>query len=202
VNGVGGHGAFPHLARDPVLAGARIVEGWNSIVSRRVNPLDSAVVSVTQFEASRAINVIPDSVTLGATVRTLRADTQELVERLLGEMARGCAEAQGCTAEYRFVRGDMATINHPEETDVCVQVASKLVGPERVSADIAPIMGSEDFGWMLAEKPGCYILLGNGAVGETGGCMVHNPHYDFNDEILALGAAYWVELARTLLPVR
>jgi amidohydrolase len=201
VNGVGGHGAFPHLARDPVLTGARIVEAWDSVVSRRVNPLDSAVISVTQFRASDAINVIPDSVQIGATVRALTEDTRVLLDHALGELAGKLAAAHGMTADYRYERGDVATVNHADETDTCAQVAAKLVGAEHVNDRIAPMMGSEDFGWMLDRRPGCYIFLGNG-VGNDGGCMVHNPHYDFNDEILALGAAYWVELARTLLPVR
>ena len=200
VQGVGGHGAFPHLCRDPVLAAARIVDAWNTIVSRRVDPLDSAVISVTQFKASAAINVIPDSVTLGATVRCLRNETRDLLESALGETARGIASGCGVDAEYQYVRGDIATVNHDEQTDICSQVAANLVGPERVFTNIDPLMGSEDFGWMLHERPGCYLFLGNG-IGETGGCMVHNPHYDFNDDILNIGAAYWVELARTVLPI-
>ena len=200
VQGVGGHGAFPHLCRDPVLAAARIVDAWNTIVSRRVDPLDSAVISVTQFKASAAINVIPDSVTLGATVRCLRNETRDLLESALGETARGIASGCGVNTEYQYVRGDIATVNHDEQTDICSQVAANLVGPERVFTNIDPVMGSEDFGWMLHERPGCYLFLGNG-MGETGGCMVHNPHYDFNDDILNIGAAYWVELARTVLPI-
>ena len=199
VQGVGGHGAFPHLCRDPVLAAARIVDAWNTIVSRRVDPLDSAVISVTQFQASAAINVIPDSVTLGATVRCLRSETRDLLENALGETAQGIARGCGVDAEYQYIRGDIATVNHDEPTDICSQVAANLVGHERVLTNIDPLMGSEDFGWMLHERPGCYLFLGNG-IGDTGGCMVHNPHYDFNDEILNIGAAYWVELARTLLP--
>ncbi len=201
VRGVGGHGAFPHLARDPVLAAARLVEVWNTIVSRRVNPLDSAVVSVTRLRASDAINVIPDTVDVAATVRSLARDTRELLAEVLEESARGVAAAHGVEADFRFVRGDVATVNSPEETELCASVAASLVGPERVQTDIAPMMGSEDFGWMLQERPGCYLFLGNG-VGEVGGCMVHNPRYDFNDGILKVGAAYWVALARTLLPVR
>ncbi len=201
VHGIGGHGAFPHLARDPVLTGARIVEGWNSVVSRRLNPLDSAVVSVTQFQASEAINVIPDSVHIGATVRALTEDTRVLLDNTLGELAANIAAAHGMSADYRYERGDVATVNHEEETDLCAQVAAKLVGADQVNDRIAPMMGSEDFGWMLERRPGCYIFIGNG-LGNDGGCMVHNPHYDFNDAILPLGAAYWVELARTLLPVR
>ena len=200
VQGVGGHGAFPHLCRDPVLAAARIVDAWNTIVSRRVDPLDSAVISVTQFKASAAINVIPDSVTLGATVRYLKNETRDLLESALGETARGIASGCGVDTEYQYVRGDIATVNHDEQTDICSQVAASLVGPERVFTNIDPLMGSEDFGWMLHERPGCYLFLGNG-IGETGGCMVHNPHYDFNDDILNIGAAYWVELAQTVLPI-
>ena len=199
VQGVGGHGAFPHLCRDPVLAAARIVDAWNTIVSRRVDPLDSAVISVTQFQASAAINVIPDSVTLGATVRCLRSETRDLLENVLGETAQGIARGCGVDAEYQYIRGDIATVNHDEPTDICSQVAANLVGHERVLTNIDPLMGSEDFGWMLHERPGCYLFLGNG-IGDTGGCMVHNPHYDFNDDILNIGAAYWVELARTVLP--
>jgi len=201
LRGVGGHGAFPHLARDPVLAGARLVEAWNTVVSRRVNPLDSAVVSVTQFRASQAVNVIPDSVTIGATVRALSAGTRDLLDANLRELAQGVAAGHGMEVDYRYERGDVATVNHPEETDVCANVAAALVGADRVATGIAQMMGSEDFGWMLEQVPGCYIFIGNG-LGEAGGCMVHNPHYDFNDEILKVGAAYWVALARVLLPLR
>ncbi|MCH9672957.1 MAG: amidohydrolase [Gammaproteobacteria bacterium] len=201
LRGVGGHGAFPHLTRDPVIAGARLVEAWNGVVSRRVNPLESAVVSVTQFKASDAVNVIPDTVTIAASVRSLTTATRRILDEALGEAAHGVAAAHGMTADYEFELGDCATVNSDEETDLCAQVAAKLVGPERVQTNIAPLMGSEDFGWMLAEKPGCYLFLGNG-IGQTGGCMVHNPHYDFNDDILVTGAAYWVELARAALPNR
>lgn len=201
VHGVGGHAAFPHLARDPVLTGARIVDAWNTLVSRRVSPLDSAVVSVTQFAGSNAVNVIPDTVTLGASVRTLSASTRDLLEKTLGELATNIAQAHDMSVTYRYERGDVATVNHPEESDICADVAAQLVGPENVNTEIAPMMGSEDFGWMLDAKPGCYLFIGNGR-DTDGGCMVHNPHYDFNDDILVLGAAYWVELARTLLPVR
>ncbi|MEM7253693.1 MAG: amidohydrolase, partial [Pseudomonadota bacterium] len=201
LNGVGGHGAFPHLTRDPVIAGARLVEAWNGIVSRRVPPLEAAVISVTQFEASQAVNVIPDQVTIAATVRSLTASTRKLLEQSLHEAAHGVAAAHGITADFVFEEGDCATVNADEETDLCAEVAAKVVGPDRVQTNIPPMMGSEDFGWMLAEKPGCYLFLGNG-IGDVGGCMVHNPHYDFNDNILATGAAYWVELARTALPIR
>ena len=199
LNGVGGHGAFPHLTRDPVIACARLIEAWNGVVSRRINPLESAVVSVTQVKASGAINVIPDTVTIGATVRSLTERTRQLLEEALGEAAHGIAVAHGMEADYVFEKGDCSTINTDEETDFCAQVAAKVVGPERVRTDIPPMMGSEDFGWMLAEKPGCYLFIGNGTE-ELGGCMVHNPHYDFNDNILATGAGYWVELVREALP--
>jgi hippurate hydrolase len=200
IHGTGGHGAFPHLTKDPVLAAAKLVEAWNTIVSRRVSPLDNAVVSVTQIQGSDAINVIPDSVAIGATVRTLRKDTREQIKAWLESSAKGIAMAQDVEVSFEFVPGDVATVNSAEETDICVEVAKDLVGSEHVMANIAPMMGSEDFGWMLEEKPGCYIFIGNG-VGEMGGCMVHNPHYDFNDEILALGAGYWISLTRTLLPI-
>jgi hippurate hydrolase len=133
-------------------------------------------------------------------VRCLRSETRDLLDIALGETARGIASGCGVDAEYRYVRGDIATVNHDEQTDICSQVAANLVGPECVLPNIDPVMGSEDFGWMLHERPGCYLFLGNG-IGEAGGCMVHNPHYDFNDDILNIGAAYWVELARTVLPI-
>jgi amidohydrolase len=200
IQGKGAHAALPQTGIDPIVVGAQLVNAWQSIVSRATDPIDSAVVSVTKFHGGDAYNVIPDSVEIGGTVRTFRKETQDRIQRQLQEMGENLCRGFGARFEMRYERCYPATVNTPEETGLAVAAATKLVGARQVNPETPPLMGSEDFAFMLQAKPGCYILIGNGA-GEDA-CMVHNPHYDFNDEILTLGARYWVQLAQDLLPAR
>jgi hippurate hydrolase len=199
ITGKGGHAAIPHMAIDPVVIGAEIVMALQTIASRRIDPLDSLVISVTRFDAGTADNIIPETARLTGSVRTLKTETRDQVEAEIRRVADGIAAAHGGTAEVTFSHGYPATVNWPEETARCAAVAGEIVGPENVHGEVAPVMGSEDFAFMLEKKPGCYILLGNGLEGGPGGCSVHNPNYDFNDEVAVIGASYWARLAETLL---
>jgi hippurate hydrolase len=196
LKGRGGHAAQPHMAIDPIVVAASIVQAWQSIVSRNVDPLEAGVVSVTQIHAGHAWAVIPEEVVLRGTVRTFKPAVQALIERRLQELGAGIAAAHGCTLEFRYERRFPATINTGPETDFAARVATDLLGSENILRDAAPSMGSEDFGWMLQVKQGNYAWLGTG--GETS-CLLHNPRYDFNDEAIPLGASYWVQLAREFL---
>ena len=199
ITGKGGHAAIPHMAIDPVVIGAEIVTALQTIASRRIDPLDSLVISVTRFDAGTADNIIPETARLTGSVRTLKTETRDQIEAEIRRIADGIAAAHGGTAEVTFSHGYPATVNWPEETARCAAVAGEIVGPENVHGEVAPVMGSEDFAFMLEKKPGCYILLGNGLEGGPGGCSVHNPNYDFNDEVAVIGASYWARLAETLL---
>jgi len=201
VTGQGAHAAMPHLGVDPVVAGAALVQAIQTIVSRGVDPLDAAVVSVTQFHAGEAYNVIPERAELCGTVRAFDAAVQDRVEASLRRVCEGVAATFGVSVDFEYRRGYPPTVNAAEEAALCAEAAIALVGGENVATDIRPSMGAEDFAYYLEKKPGCYVWIGNGA-GE-GGCMLHNPHYDFNDEIIPSGVAYWVELAhRVLAPGR
>jgi hippurate hydrolase len=199
VSGHGAHAAMPHLGADPVVAGAALVQAIQSIVSRNVDPLDAAVVSVTQFHAGEAYNVIPERAELCGTVRAFSAAVQDSVEAGLRRVCEGVAAAFGVRVEIEYRRGYPPTVNSAAEAALCAEAALALVGEENVTTDGRPSMGAEDFAYYLQKKSGCYVWIGNGA-GE-GGCMLHNPHYDFNDEIIPSGVAYWVELVhRALAP--
>jgi hippurate hydrolase len=192
---------MPHLGVDPVVAGAALVQAIQTIVSRGVDPLDAAVVSVTQFHAGEAYNVIPERAELCGTVRAFDAAVQDRVEASLRRVCEGVAATFGVSVDFEYRRGYPPTVNAAAEAALCAEAAIALVGGENVATDIRPSMGAEDFAYYLEKKPGCYVWIGNGA-GE-GGCMLHNPHYDFNDEIIPSGVAYWVELAhRVLAPGR
>jgi hippurate hydrolase len=200
VRGQGGHAAMPHLANDPVPISAQIITALQTIASRRSNPLDSVVVSVTCVHAGTAVNVIPEAVELSLSVRTLRPETRGWIEGEIRKIAEGIAAANGASAEIRYQQGYPATVNTGPETEHCAKVAREVVGEENVVMGVEPRMGSEDFAFMLEKKPGCYIFLGNGDASGESGCYLHNPGYDFNDEISVIGASYWARLAETLLP--
>ncbi|MEM5312926.1 M20 aminoacylase family protein [Paraburkholderia sp. JHI869] len=199
LKGVGGHGAMPHRVKDPIVAAAALVTALQTIVARNVAPDESAVVSVGFIRGGATHNVIPETVTLGLNIRAARAETRALVEARVREIVALTAQAHGVEAliDYRQLTPPM--VNTPEETTLAQQVCAELVGEDNVVMQ-APkgLNGSEDFAWMLGAVPGCYLLLGNGE-GEFGGCMVHNPGYDFNDNVLPLGAACWVRLAQRFL---
>ncbi|KON79838.1 M20 family metallopeptidase [Azoarcus sp. PA01] len=197
VRGHGAHAAMPHLGADPVTAGAALVQAIQTIVSRTLDPIDSAVVSVTRFNAGEAYNVIPDRAQLGGTVRAFSEIVQGRVESALQRICDGVAAAFDVEVRLDYRRGYPPTINSAAEAALCAEVASELVGSANVATDTRPSMGAEDFAYFLQRKPGCYVWIGNGE-GE-GGCMLHNPTYDFNDDIIATGVAYWVELVRKVL---
>ncbi|MEJ5210211.1 MAG: M20 aminoacylase family protein [Burkholderiales bacterium] len=197
LRGHGAHAAMPHQGRDPVLAGAALVQALQGLISRECAPLDAAVLSVTRFHAGEAYNVIPPQAVLGGTVRTLRPEVQAQLEAAIERMATGIAQAHGMQAQVDYRRGYPATVNSLREAAFCRQVAAEVVGEAQVRTDLPPSMGAEDFAYMLRERPGCYVWLGNGP-GE-GGCTLHNPRYDFNDAALPIGAAYWVRLAERWL---
>jgi amidohydrolase len=197
VTGIGTHAAMPERGIDPMVPAAQIVTGLQAIASRETSPLQSAVVSVTQIHGGETWNVIPDTVVLRGTCRWFDKEVRDALEPAMKRIADGIAAAHRCSAELRYERRYPATVNSPEQTVFAADVAESLVGAENVQRSFQPDMGSEDFAFMLQEKPGCYILIGNGP--EEGGCLLHNPNYDFNDEILPLGASYWARIAENAL---
>jgi hippurate hydrolase len=198
VLGKGGHGAMPHLAVDPVVVGSSIVMALQTIVARNVPSLQMGIVTVGAFLAGDAPNVIPGTAELRLTVRAFNPDIRNLLERRIGEIARAQAESYGARAEVDYQRRYPVLHNHSQETAFCEQVVRDWLGEDAVLPSTEPITGSEDFAFFLEKVPGCYIFIGNGE-GEEGGCMVHNPAYDFNDRVLSTGASYWVRLAETWL---
>jgi hippurate hydrolase len=201
IDGRGGHGAHPHAAIDPVLVAGHIITAVQSIVSRNISPIDTAVVSLCAMQAGNpgAMSVIPAHAKLVGTVRTFRPTTQSMIERRLAELVPSIAAAFGATATLRYERVYPATINHDRQAEFAALVAEKLVGTENVVRNLDPSMGSEDFSFMLQAKPGAFARLGQG--GAEGGCFLHNSTYDFNDSILPLGASYLAALAEQSLPL-
>ena len=197
VNGKGAHAAMPHMGDDAVLASAQIVTALQQIASRNVNPLEAAVVSVTQIHGGDAWNVLPDSMVIRGCTRSFQPKIQDMIEQRIEEICRHVAAAHRAEIEYRYERRYPATINTETETQFAARAATTLVGEQMVELNPQPTMGSEDFAFMLQAKPGCYVWLGNGPT--EGSCLLHNPHYDFNDEALPYGAAYWVTLTEQLL---
>jgi amidohydrolase len=201
VKGKGSHAAHPHQGADPIVTGAEIVTALQRIVSRTTNPIEAAVISVTQFHAGTNMNVIPGTVSIKGTCRALGRAVQDTVEARMRQVIEGVAGAHGLTAEIIYDRRYPVLVNTPEETAKAAAAAAAVVGTENVNTDHPPTMGSEDFAWMLQERPGCYIRVGNGE-GEDGGCVVHNANYDFNDEAALYGASYWAALVeQELSPV-
>ena len=198
VRGHGCHAAMPHQGVDSIVTGAQLVQALQTVVSRTLHPCESAVVSVTQFHGGEAWNIIPEEVILRGTIRTFKPEIQETVERAIERLCSGIAAANGAQINVNFDHRYPPTVNSVAEARFCQEVAKEVFGEEHVLTDILPSMGAEDFAYMLKEKPGCYVWLGNGP--GTGGCTLHNPHYDFNDELLTLGASYWVNLVRRWLP--
>ncbi|AWB34285.1 M20 aminoacylase family protein [Orrella marina] len=201
VKGKGGHGAHPYQAIDPILVCAQIITALQSIVSRNVNPMDSAVVSVGSVQAGQfgAMSVIPEMATIVGTVRTFRPSVQHMIEDRMRSLVTSIAQGFGASAQLRYEKLFPATINTPHEADIVARAAKRVVGDERVVRDLVPSMGSEDFSFMLQHKPGAYFRLGQG--GEPGSCQLHNPSYDFNDAVIPTGAAVFVEIVRQSLPL-
>jgi hippurate hydrolase len=202
LHGKGGHGAMPHLAVDPVVAGSAIVMGLQSIVARNVDPQQMAIITVGAFNAGVANNVIPQTATLRLSVRSLDRDVRVLLEKRITELVHAQAQSYGVTAEIDYQRGYPVLVNHLAETDFARTVAEELVGADQVVRQGRALNGSEDFAFMLEEVPGSYLLIGNGdgAGDGHGACMVHNPGYDFNDKNVAIGSAYWSLLVERFLP--
>lgn len=198
IKGKGGHAAMPHLAIDPVIIGTKIVDAYQSIVSRIVDPNEPAVLSVTQFHAGDAYNVIPDEVKISGCTRCFSPRVQKLFETQMKQIATEICSAWGASCEFYYERRYPPVINSEQEANLAGDVATDIAGTGNVYLNPKPSMGSEDFAYMLQEKPGAYIWIGNGD-GE-GSCTVHNPGYDFNDEILPLGATWWVKMAEKSLP--
>jgi amidohydrolase len=193
VKGRGGHAARPHRAIDPVVIGAQIVLGLQALVARRVDPLDSAVLSTCQFHAGTATNVIPDEATLSGTLRTLKAETRAEMERLMRELVIGTATANGAEAEFTFERGYPSVINDPAAVERAAKAGAKLLGADKIIHQRLPGMGGEDFSYMAQKVPGCFVRIGQ-ADGEKGTKPVHTVQYDFNDDILPIGASLWATL--------
>ena len=199
VLGRGAHAAMPQNGIDPILIGSELVQALQSISSRTVSPLDAAVVSVTQFHAGEVINAIPSEAILRGTARSFKPGVRDTIENAIKRLAAGIAAAHGASASVQYDRLYPPTINAVRETEIVATVLENLVGSENVLRNLQPSTGAEDFAFMLLQKPGCYLWIGNGP-GDNG-CMLHNANYDFNDEILPLGSSAWVRLTEHMLAV-
>jgi amidohydrolase len=205
VKGRGSHAAQPHKSADPIMIAVQIAQGWQTIISRNKNPLEPGVLSITQIHAGSATNVIPDEAVLIGTVRTFSTDVLDMIEQRMRAIADHTAAAFDALVEFKFKRNYPPLINHAKETAFAVGVLQSIVGADKVDAHVEPTMGAEDFAFMLQEKAGCYVFIGNGegthrsAGHGLGPCNLHNPSYDFNDDLLPIGATYWVRLAEAFL---
>jgi amidohydrolase len=201
VKGKGCHAAQPYKGIDPIMIAIQIAQAWQTIISRNKNPIDSAVLSITQIHAGSATNVVPDEAVLIGTVRTFTGEVLDLVEQRMRTIAQHTATAFGGQVEFHFHRNYPPLINHPKETAFAIEVAQSIVGAQNVDTQVEPTMGAEDFAFMLQQKPGCYVFIGNGEGNHRGAghglgpCNLHNASYDFNDDLLPIGASYWVRLA-------
>jgi len=199
LQGVGGHGAIPHETCDPVVAAASIVMALQTVVSRNVDPLHSAVVTVGSLKAGEANNVIPDQARLELSVRALDPAVRKLLRERILALVTQQARSYGVEADIDWREGYAVLVNSEAETRRATELARELFGDDRVTAHGAPLTGSEDFSFMLQRVPGSYFLIGNGRAGTPGGCMVHNPGYDFNDDLIEPGARFWTHLVRRYL---
>ena len=194
IEGVGGHAARPHIAIDPIVVGAQIVNQLQSIVSRNVDPVEAAVISICTFQAGSADNVIPQTALLRGTARTLKPEMRELVRKRLSEVIEGTARLYGAKANFSLRRGYPVLSNHERETVFAASVAAQVAGSDNVDTDMPPVMGGEDFSYMLEARPGAFIFVGNG---DSPG--LHHPSYNFNDEVIPFGTSYWVRLVETAM---
>ncbi len=197
VLGHGCHAAMPHQGVDTLVVASQLVIALQTIVARNLHPCEAAVVSVTQIHGGEAWNIIPNDAVLRGTIRSFKPEVQELVERAMERLCAGIASAFGAQITVSFDNRYPPTVNSVAEAEFCQRTAVALLGEEKVRKNESPSMGGEDFSFMLQEKPGCYVWLGNGP--GTGGCSLHNPHYDFNDDILPFGISYWVSLVENAL---
>lgn len=205
IKGKGAHAAQPQKGIDPIMIAVQIAQSWQTIVSRNLNPLEPAVLSITQIHSGSATNVIPDEASLIGTVRTFSTAALDMIESRMQQIAQATAAAFDADLDFRFQRNYPPLINHARETELAVKVMRDLVGADHVNAEVEATMGAEDFAYMLQAKPGCYVFIGNGdgdhrVIGHgMGPCNLHNPSYDFNDALLPIGASYWVRLVETYL---
>ncbi|MGI9492951.1 MAG: M20 aminoacylase family protein [Geminicoccaceae bacterium] len=196
--GKGGHAAAPHFCKDPLVAGAHAVTAMQTIISRSADPVDHGVVSVTQFHGGDALNVIPETAKIAGTARCFTAEMRSLLERRISDIAKHVAAAHEISVEIDYRRGYPPTVNSEAETDLAAEIATEIAGEDKVDRATPPVMGGEDFAYMLEQKPGSYIFVGNG--GDENTPMLHNPNYNFNDDTLPHGASYWARLVERLLP--
>ncbi|MBA5639163.1 amidohydrolase [Duganella sp. LX20W] len=207
IKGKGAHAAQPHNGIDPVMVAVQIAQSWQTIITREKSPLDTAVLSITQIHAGSATNVIPDEAKMVGTVRTFTTPVLDLLETRMGEIARHTAAAFGADVDFEFKRNYPPLINHARETQFALDVMREVAGADNVNPSVEPTMGAEDFAFFLQAKPGCYVFIGNGEGGHRDGghglgpCVLHNASYDFNDDLLPIGASFWVRLAEKSLPL-
>jgi hippurate hydrolase len=194
IEGVGGHAARPHIAIDPIVVGAHIVSQLQTIVSRNIDPVEAAVVSICTFQAGNADNVIPQTALLRGTARSLKSEVRELLRRRIAEIVEGTAQVHGAKAKFTLRRGYPVLSNHERETAFAAAIASDIAGADGVDTDMAPVMGGEDFSYMLEARPGAFIFVGNG---ESAG--LHHQSYNFNDDAIPYGTSYWVRLVETAM---
>jgi amidohydrolase len=194
IEGVGGHAARPHYSVDTVLVGAQIITQLQSIVSRNVDPLEAAVVSVCMFHAGTTDNVIPQTAQLRGTARSLVPEVQDLIEKRMHEVIEGTAKLYGAKVKFNYKRGYPVLENHAAQTDFAASIAAEISGKDKVSTSLAPVMGAEDFAFMLNSRPGAFIFIGNGP-----SAGLHHPAYNFNDDVIPYGTSYWVRLVETAL---
>ncbi|MFK5980642.1 MAG: M20 aminoacylase family protein [Rhizobiaceae bacterium] len=195
IEGKGSHAAMPHQGVDPIVIAAQVIIGLQAIVSRSTNPLDSLVISVTIVDAGNAYNVVPNSVKISGTVRTLNKEVRVHAEKRFKEVCKGICEAHGAIATVDYFNNYPVTANHDAQTDKAIAIARSVAGDTKVETNVAPTMGGEDFSYMLEARPGAFIFIGNGDT-----ASLHHPEYDFNDEAIPVGCSYWVELTETLMP--
>jgi amidohydrolase len=194
IEGLGGHAARPHKCIDSVLVGAQLVTALQSVVSRSIDPLDAAVISICAFQAGNAHNVIPQTAELKGTVRSLRGEVRDLLEKRVREVVAGVAQITGAKIELEYQRSYPVVVNHVAQTALAARVAGEIAGEANVNTDMIPIMGAEDFSYMLEARPGAFIFIGNGD-----GAGLHHPAYNFNDDAIVYGTSYWVKLVETTL---
>nr|WP_249788406.1 M20 aminoacylase family protein [Bradyrhizobium sp. G127] len=194
IEGMGGHAARPHKSIDSVLAGAQLITALQSIVSRSVDPLDAAVISICEFHAGNARNVIPQTAELFGTARTLTPEVRDLIEQRVQEVVNGVAQLSGAKITLDYERSYPVLVNHAAETGIAARIAADIAGEGNVSSEIPPVMGAEDFAYMLEARPGAFIFIGNG---DSAG--LHHPAYNFNDDAIVYGSSYWIKLVETQL---
>ncbi len=205
VTGKGAHAAMPNLGIDPIMIACQIAQGLQLLISREKKPIDTAVISITQIHAGEAVNIIPTEAVMSGTVRTFTIEVLDQIESGMKRVAENIASAFNAQVQFTFHRSYPPTVNHPDETAFAARVMDEIVGPENVLRDREPTMGAEDFSFMLLERPGAYVFIGNGdgahrdAGHGLGPCMLHNPSYDFNDALIPLGGTYWVRLTQAWL---